>query len=245
MKYLLGLSYDGGAFHGWQVQPGTVTVQKTLQDACEKLFLARPDVTGCSRTDAGVHAKEFFCTVEGSTTVPTERLPNALNALLPEELAVFSSREVSDEFHARYSCRGKEYMYDVCVAAHRQPLKVGYSWQLCRPLDVKAMRNAAKYIVGKHDFAAFCAAGSSAENTVRNVFDLRIEQDGEHIYIFVSADGFLYNMVRIIVGTLVNAGLGKLSMPVNEIISSKTRDNAGPTAPAHGLYLNKVFYDSI
>lgn len=245
MKYLIGLSYDGGAFHGWQVQPGTVTVQKTLQDACAKVFSSRPDVTGCSRTDAGVHAKQFFCTVEGDTSVPCGKLPSALNALLPDELAVHCAREVPDAFHPRYSCRGKEYVYDICVSAYRQPLSARYAWQLCRPLDVDAMRDAAALIVGKHDFSAFCAAGSGIEDAVRTVFGLRVESEGEHVYIYVSADGFLYNMVRIIVGTLVNVGLGKECMPLGEVIASKDRSKAGPTAPAHGLYLNKVFYDGI
>ncbi len=244
MKYLLGISYDGGAFHGWQVQPGTVTVQQTLQDACAKVFTSRPDVTGCSRTDSGVHAKQFFCTVEGKTSVPCENLPSALNALLPDELAVMCAREVDDSFHPRYSCRGKEYVYDISISAYRQPLSARYAWQLCRPLDVDAMRAEAGAIVGKHDFSAFCAAGSGIEDPVRTVFDLRVEKEGDHVYIFVSADGFLYNMVRIIVGTLVNVGLGRSCIPVKEIIASGNRSKAGPTAPAHGLYLNKVFYDS-
>lgn len=243
MKYLIGISYDGGAFHGWQVQPNAVTVQQTLQDACEKVFNSRPLVTGCSRTDAGVHAKEFYCTAEGETTVPADKLPNALNAYLPNELVVFSACVVKNDFHARYSCRGKEYMYDICVSPYRQPLNSRYSWQYCRPLNIDAMREAARVIVGKHDFAAFCASGSSVEDTVRTVYDLRIEAGEGHVYIYVSADGFLYNMVRIIVGTLVNIGAGKSPLSIVEILDSLDRSKAGPTAPAHGLFLNKVFYD--
>ena len=243
MKLLLELSYCGSAYHGWQVQGDAPTVQKTLQDACETLFGQRPPVTGCSRTDSGVHAKQFFCTAEGKFSVPTDRVPAALNALLPEDIAVLSAREVSPDFHARYSCTGKEYLYDICVCRHRDPLTVGRAWQYCRPLDVAAMNEGAGYLCGKQDFASFCAAGSSVSDTVRTVRSLAIEQKGEHLLVRISADGFLYNMVRIIVGTLVEVGRG--AMPpeqVEQILRAADRSTAGPTAPACGLYLNQVFY---
>ncbi len=243
MKILLELAYCGSAYHGWQVQGDALTVQKILQDACEQLFGYRPPVTGCSRTDSGVHAKQFFCTAEGVFSVPVDRIPAALNTLLPEDVSVLDAREVSLDFHARYSCTGKEYFYDICISRYRDPLTVGRAWQYCRPLDVKRMNQAAQYLCGKHDFASFCAAGSSVIDTVRTVSALTAEQAGDHILVRISADGFLYNMVRIIVGTLVEVGRGAMPPEQAErILYAADRSKAGPTAPACGLYLNRVFY---
>lgn len=244
MKYLLNISYDGTNYHGWQVQPGCSTIQGSLQDACERIFTSRPAVTGCSRTDSGVHAFNFYCTAEGVTSVPVDKLATALNTLLPDDITVKSVRVVDDSFHPRYSCNGKEYMYDICLSEHREPLTSRYSWQLCRELDVNRMERASESFVGKHDFSAFCASGSSVVDTVRTVFELRIEKSDKHLHIYVSADGFLYNMVRIIVGTLVDVGLHRDTMTIKEILDSKDRNNAGRTAPANGLFLNRVFYGS-
>lgn len=244
MKVLLELSYDGTDYHGWQVQPGRVTVQSTVQDACERVFGARLPVTGCSRTDSGVHARRFYCTVEGDITVPCERIPAALNSLLPPDISVLSAVAVADSFHPRYDCLGKEYCYSIYTGKVRDPLNYKHSWQLCRPLDAEAMRCAARHFIGTHDFAAFCASGSSVTDTVRTVSSLEIKaEDDGYVKVCVSADGFLYNMVRIIVGTLVKVGMGKLDAEsIDEIIESRDRSKAGNTAPACGLYLNQVFY---
>ncbi len=245
MKYLLCISYEGTCYHGWQVQPGCSTVQQTLQDACRRVFVEGPSITGCSRTDSGVHALNFYCTAEGKTSVPVDKLPTALNTLLPDDIAVKSACVVNDEFHPRYSCNGKEYMYDICISEQREPLKSRYSWQLCRKLDLERMKAAAKQIVGKHDFAAFCASGSSVVDTIRTVREVRIEENGDHLLLYISADGFLYNMVRIIVGTLVDVGLHRDTMTIDEILYSRDRSNAGRTAPANGLFLNQVFYGAL
>lgn len=244
MKILLELSYDGTNYHGWQVQADKVTVQSTLQDACERIFGARLPVTGCSRTDSGVHARRFYCTAAGDITVPCERIPAALNSVLPFDISVLSAVEVNEDFHPRYDCRGKEYCYSIYTGGVRDPLNYKYSWQLCRPLDTDAMRRAARYFIGTHDFAGFCASGSSVTDTVRTVFSLDIEETGDgYVKVYVSADGFLYNMVRIIVGTLVMVGTGRADADgMGDIIATRDRSRAGSTAPACGLYLNRVFY---
>ncbi len=245
MKLLLEIRYDGSGFHGWQVQPDKITVQSCIQDALEKLFGKRYDVTGCSRTDSGVHARQFFCTVDGmsESKISLDRVPRALCALLPDEAAVISCREVPDDFHPRYSCKGKEYEYIINARSCRDPFLRGRAWQLCRELDIPAMERAAKGIEGKHDFSSFCAANASTSDNVRTVEYCRVTEENGIVRINITANGFLYNMVRIITGTLVEAGLGKKEYEdTGKIIERLDRKAAGITAPACGLYLNRVKY---
>ncbi|MCI8331731.1 MAG: tRNA pseudouridine(38-40) synthase TruA [Clostridiales bacterium] len=244
MKILLQLSYDGSAFHGWQVQKNAVTVQETLQDAIQALTGERLPVTGCSRTDAGVHARVFYCTVpeQGLSHIALSKLPSALNAHLPTSVAIEASSMVDDEFHPRYSCKQKEYLYDIYTGPYRDPFCIGRSWQLCKKLDTDRMNKAGRILCGTHDFSSFCAASSSVEDKVRTVSELQIS-DGLHVMMRISADGFLYNMVRIIMGTLVQVGMGKMPPEsVKTILEGKDRALAGATAPACGLYLNRVIY---
>ena len=212
--------------------------------ACDALFGCRCAVTGCSRTDAGVHAREFLCTVafEGEpNAVPADRVPPALNALLPESIAVASCAECSDSFHPRYGIRGKEYVYLLHNSRIRDPFLAGRAFRFPAPLDVNAMSRCAKEFTGRHDFAAFMSSGSKIEDTRRTVFDFTVTEKDGLITFTVSADGFLYNMVRIMVGTLIDAGLGKKTPDdVRRIIESKDRASAGATVPAHGLYLNRI-----
>ncbi len=245
MKLLLEIKYDGGGFHGWQVQPGKVTVQSCIQDAVEKLFGKRYGVTGCSRTDSGVHARQFFCTVDGvdGDRISPDRVPRALCALLPDEVSAVSCREVPNSFHPRYSCKGKEYEYIINARPFRDPFLQGRAWQLCRSLDIAAMERAAAGIVGKHDFSSFCAANASTSDNVREVEYCTVTERDGIVRINIMADGFLYNMVRIITGTLVSVGLGKKEYEnTREIIGKLDRKAAGVTAPACGLYLNRVIY---
>lgn len=243
MKALLKISYDGRNYHGWQVQAGHTTVQQTLQNAVQRVFGQRYPVTGCSRTDAGVHAKEYYCTVEGKLCVPIQKIPAALNSSLPEDIAVIEAMAVEPEFHPRYSCIEKEYVYDICTAPVREPLSYGRSWQLCRSLDLSAINEAARYLCGTHDFKAFCASGSSVDDTCRTISYIGAQQAGEHVILTVRANGFLYHMVRIIAGTLAAVGTGKTAPEqLRDMIDSKDRRCAGITAPAYGLYLNRVFY---
>lgn len=247
MKYLAKIKYLGTDFHGFQVQPELRTVQGELSRALSEVFGEVPRVTGCSRTDAGVHANEFCVKIEcDSATVPAEKLPIAVAQFLPVDLSLFYAEECSEEFHPRYDVVSKEYLYRIINRKIYDPFEYGRAWFLPRSVSevgIERMREAAKYIVGKKDFISFMSEGSDTEDTVREVFYLDIEKCGEFINIRICADGFLYNMVRIIVGTLIEIAYGRFSpSDVEGIIASRDRRLAGMTAPAEGLYLNKVNY---
>ncbi|MFT8887996.1 tRNA pseudouridine(38-40) synthase TruA [Ethanoligenens sp.] len=241
---LLYLRFDGTAYHGWQVQKNSVTVQQTLQDALETILRQRPPVTGCSRTDAGVHARSYACNFHTEHTIPSENLVRALNACLPGDIAVLSCREVPSSFHARYSALEKEYLYQIWNAPVRDPFQRGRMLHVPCPLDDAAMDKAARYFLGRHDFASFRAAGSSVTDTVRTISCSQVRREKEQVFFRVRGNGFLYNMVRIMVGTLLYTAQGKLQpVDIPAVIDSLDRAAAGPTAPAHGLYLNRILYD--
>jgi len=246
MKYLLKLSYCGTDFAGFQVQPNADTVQAALMRAAEKIFTVPCKITGCSRTDSGVHALEYFATLEpgeGGADIPPEKLPFALGSVLPESIAVMAAKRVEDGFAVRRAVSGKEYVYVIWTEPYGNPFLSGRAWKYKKPLDVQQMNEAAKYIVGRQDFASFMASGSDIVDTVRTVSRCEVvkSEDG-CVRIYVAADGFLYNMVRIIVGTLIYVSEGKISPDaVKGIIEAKDRTLAGKTAPADGLYLEKVF----
>lgn len=243
-RVLLTISYDGSAYHGWQVQPNAVTVQETLQDALEKLLGVKTGATGCSRTDAGVHAREFCCHIDCDDAIPDEAFLKGLNALLPDDIGVRAVRSVKSDFHARYDCRGKEYIYYINNTADKDPFLFGYSWNIERKLNIDKMNDFCKRMVGKHDFYAFSSSGRTVETTVRTVTECYVEKKGNMVELHISADGFLYNMVRIIVGTAVAVSDGRIDpRKVEDIFLSRQRDKAGATAPARGLFLNKVYYD--
>lgn len=252
MKILLTLSYLGTDFCGYQIQPKGRTVQGELNAAAKALFGFDCDVTGCSRTDTGVHANTFCATVtkkgEGciETTVDIDRIPLAFNAHLPLDIAVKDARIVDDDFHPRYDVKYKEYVYRIYNFPTRDPMETGRSWHIPYTFDGDAlvkMNRAASSFVGKHDFSAFMASGSTVESTVRDVKYAEVKRDGDVILFKVAADGFLYNMVRIMTGTLVDVARGKIPADaIPEIIESRDRKRAGMTAPAEGLYLNKVVY---
>ena len=241
-KIKLTITYDGTQFHGWQVQKGKKTVQSTLQDAIETVAGKRNPVTGCSRTDAKVHANEFVCHTD-FLNIPCDRIPMAINAHLPETVAVKKAETVPEDFHARYSCIGKEYIYKIFNSHYKDPFLVNRAMFYPKPLDEKVMNKALQAVVGQKDFRAFMAQGSKIEDTVREIKYCDISRDGDMLTLRVAADGFLYNMVRIIVGTAIMSSEKKLTCDdISRIIASCDRKNAGPTAPASGLYLNKVFY---
>lgn len=241
---LLTLRYDGTAYHGWQVQENAVTVQQTLQDAIEAVFGARLPVIGCSRTDAGVHAKMFCVNFRTDSAIPCERIPYALNAHLPDDVGVYACRQVPDDFHARYSCVSKRYRYVIRNSPFRDPFLVGRAAVVPFPLDEALMHAQAQAFVGTHDFASFAAAGGSVEDTVRTVRDASVRRDGKTVLFEVEADGFLYHMVRIMAGTLLDIAGGKLPRGcIPEILHALDRSRAGVTAPPQGLYLQSVQYD--
>ena len=247
MKYYAQIKYIGTDFHGFQVQPGYRTVQGELCLALAQAIGSECKVTGCSRTDAGVHANTFSITVENeNATVPPEKLPLAVARFLPPDLALYHAEEADESFHPRYSVKSKEYLYRIRNTRISDPFDYGRVWLLNPPISddaLKKMKKAATYIVGKKDFATFMAEGSDVSDTVREVFYLDVDRCGNYIEVRICADGFLYNMVRIIVGTLTEVAYGRiLPEDIDKIIASCDRKKAGMTAPAAGLYLNKVNY---
>ncbi len=248
MRILMTIAYDGTNFSGWQKQklPEVRTVEGELEKALRKLF--RDPVLECigaSRTDAGVHALGQRAVVDVETTIPAEKIPLAVRAFLPEDIAVTKAEEVPPEFHPRFDCVKKTYEYRFWNAPAKNPKERLYSAHQAKPLDVEQMNRAASAFIGRHDFAAFCAAGSSVSSTVRTIFDCHAEREGDIVKIFVTGDGFLYNMVRIIAGTLMAVGLGKLlpeTLP--GIIEGGDRRQAGQTAEPQGLTLLEIYYEN-
>ena len=251
MKILLTLSYVGTSYCGYQLQPDKPTVAAELNKATEKAFGFKCNVTGCSRTDSGVHALGYRATVEpcdadNKITVPLERIPVAINCHLPQDISILGAMNVDDDFHPRYDVVKKEYIYKIHASEIRNPFLNGRVMELGKnisALDLEAMKSAAKEFEGEYNFDAFMATGSKITDTCRHIFESEIEVFDNIIQYRVCADGFLYNMVRIIVGTLIDVGKGKISpCDIKKIILSRDRKNAGATAKADGLYLNKVIY---
>ena len=244
-RILLTLRYDGTAYHGWQVQPNGVTVQQVLQDAVERVTGVRSGITGCSRTDAGVHADMFCCAFDSDTPLRGDKLCSALNFHLPRDVSVYDAREVEEEFHPRYYAKGKRYVYRIWNGNQRHPMYEKYAIWLKKPLDVDFLNKVAQDYVGTHDFAAFCGAGSDLQGTTeRTIHSCTVTRQGDLVLFTVEGDGFLYNMVRIMVGTLLEIAAGRFatdSLPA--IIEGRDRTAAGPTAPAQALCLEQVFYE--
>ena len=247
MKYFAKVKYLGSAFHGFQVQPDKRTVQGELCRALELATGVPCKVTGCSRTDAGVHANEFCITIDADgATVPADKLSIAVSRFLPDDLSLFFAKECESDFHPRYDVVSKEYLYRIINKKIYDPFEVGRAWfpqRTFSPDGIARMQEATKHFIGSHDFSAFMSEGSDVTDCVRNIFSLSVTECGDLIEIRISADGFLYNMVRIIVGTLAEIGYGRFSPDdVPAIIESTDRSRAGMTAPPYGLYLNKVTY---
>ena len=242
-RILLNISYDGTAYHGWQVQPNGITVQEVLQNALETLLGERVKVTGCSRTDAGVHAKDFYCHIDCDDKFPPEAFLRGLNSLLPNDIAVKGCKEVAPDFHARYNAKGKTYTYLILNSNKKDAFLSRYTWQIERHLNIEKMNAFAEKIIGTHDFYAFSSSGRTVEDTIRTITDCKVEKQGDIVKLTVTANGFLYNMVRIIVGTAVEVSDGKINEnSVDDILKSKNRNLAGVTAPPQGLFLEKVIY---
>lgn len=243
MKYVLTIAYKGTSYCGWQVQPNNISVQETLQSAIEKAFNTTISLTGCSRTDAGVHAKGFVAAISGELpNIPTESLPLAVNPLLPRDISVLKAEIANEDFHPRYSALGKEYVYVIHNSRIPDPFCEDIAWTFPRHIDEEKANKYCQEFVGKKDFAAFMAAGSKIIDTVREIKYFNCRREGDKVIFTVAADGFLYNMVRIMVGTVAEKAAGTALPSIPEIIESKDRSTAGTTAPAKGLVLNKVFY---
>jgi len=239
----LRLSYDGTNYHGWQRQKNALTVQETLENALSKALKSETRALGCGRTDAGVHAGVYCANFKTEGKIPVERLPLALNSLLPDDIAVAAAAEVEEDFHAVFSCRRKEYTYFIHNAAVRNPFYKNRLYFCPQRLNIEAMRKAASAFLGRHDFRAVRSAGTNVKTTVRTVFCFEIERKHDIISFKICADGFLYNMARAMVGTALYAALGKIHPEdVAELLKRADRSLAGPTAPPQGLYMTGVWY---
>lgn len=239
----LTLEYDGTNFLGWQRQPNRRTVQGVLEKAIEDLTGEKLNMVPCSRTDSGVHANEFITNFHTNSSIPGEKFIYALNNKLPGDVVITKSEEVNEEFHARYHSKGKTYCYTILNRRVPTAIHRNYSYLVKEDLDVEKMIEGSKYFIGTHDFAAFRSLGGSVKTTVRTIHSLDIKKNEDFISIYVSGSGFLYNMVRIMVGTLIEVGKGKINpSQVKSILESGDRKKAGKVVPPMGLTLMKVFY---
>lgn len=243
----LTVAYDGTNYHGWQVQQNGITIESELNRCLTELLGEPVQVIGASRTDAGVHALGNVAIFDTVSPIPAEKISYALNQRLPEDIRIQKSEEVEAEWHPRHCASVKTYEYRIYRGEFPMPVKRLYSYFTYHKLDVKAMQEAAAFLVGEHDFKSFCQVGAQVESTVRTIYTCQVEEQGADLVIRVSGNGFLYNMVRIIAGTLMEVGLGRMQpgdMP--GIIDACDRSAAGPTAPAHGLMLMKYeFADEV
>lgn len=242
--YKMTLSYDGTNYCGFQLQPNGETIQGCLESALSKVYKTQIKIKGCSRTDAGVHARMYVCSFDAPDCVPADKIPLAVRAYLPEDICVTDCQIAPDGFNARYDNCGKTYCYTVNTAKFQDVFTNRFEWHYPKKLDTDKMIKAAKAFVGSHDFSGFMSAGSNVEGTVRTVSELNVVKEGERVKIYIRADGYLYNMVRIIAGTLVMVGNGQIEADdMEEIIKSCDRTRAGITAPACGLTLYEVHYE--
>ncbi len=240
----LFLTYLGTAYHGWQIQSRDVTVEGTLEAATARVVGHPVKLTGCGRTDAGVHAKTYVANFHTDSKIPADRLPYALNTHLPDDIAVTGAREVHAGFNAIGSCARKEYTYQIWNARIRDPFYVHRAWLYPKRLDEHIMKEAAAQFVGTHDFAAVRSVGTETKTTVRTVYYYEVERDGPLISLRVCANGFLYNMARAMAGTVVYCAEGKIAPgDIPAILARGDRTAAGPTVPPGGLYLSHLWYD--
>lgn len=239
----LTVAYDGTDYCGWQVQPNGMTVEEILNRELSALTGEEVKVIGASRTDAGVHAEGNVAVFDTETSIPAERIAYALNCRLPEDIVAVKSEEVPGDWHPRYQCSVKTYEYRILNREMPDPVCRRSTVHVSYPLNLGDMRTAAGYLKGEHDFKSFCSPHTEVKDTVRTVHSLEIEKEGDIITVRISGNGFLYNMVRIIVGTLINVGRGACPPEkVKEILEARDRRKAAATAPAKGLVLKHIRY---
>ncbi|MBL7153806.1 MAG: tRNA pseudouridine(38-40) synthase TruA [Phycisphaerae bacterium] len=243
-KIRLTVQYDGSGYHGWQVQPGEKTIQETLTEAVSSLVGRRTFVHGASRTDAGVHALGQVALFEIDSPIPTENFRDAINDRLPDDIVVTEATEASRSFDLISGPTSKLYRYTIYTGRLRPVMNINHCWHLCAELDIQAMQNAAKLVIGRKDFKSFASGKDKRENTVRTIFRCDVTAEDRWIYVDVEGDGFLYNMVRNIVGTLVDVGIGRWKPEkMIEILEAKDRAAAGRLAPPNGLCLMWIKYE--
>lgn len=237
------MAYRGTAYHGFQIQNNGITVQQVTEACVSKVLNEKVVIQGCSRTDAGVHAKQFCFSVQTNSQISNLGFVRGVNGELPEDISILSCEEAASDFHARFSCLGKEYVYLLHNSECKNPFETDLSYHYRRKFNAALVQEAAAHFIGTHDFRSFCSNANANANTIRSIYDFRIIAKESKIEMLVQGDGFLYNMVRIIVGTLLDINEGKiLIQELDGIMQAGDRKLAGRTAPAHGLYLHRVFY---
>lgn len=240
----LTIEYDGRDFNGWQKQPDKLNIQGTIENAIKAITGEDVELNASGRTDAGVHAYAQVANFKTNSNLPTEKFPVAINSKLKKSIIIKSAEEVDERFHSRLTCKRKTYRYVINNSYTGTAIYRNLEYHMPSKLDIEKMREAAKYFEGEHDFKAFKASGTSSKSSVRTIYEAKVYQIDEKIYIELTGNGFLYNMVRIIAGTLVEVGIGKiLPEQISTIIKEGKRENAGKTLPAHGLYLLNVEYE--
>ena len=241
----LTVAYDGTNYHGWQIQPNGVTIEQKLNEALSALFGESIKVTGASRTDAGVHSLGNVCIFDTETRMPAEKISYAVNQRLPEDIVIQDSCEVPMDFHPRFTKSRKTYEYRILNRKFRMPTRRLDTYFYHYDLDVEKMKEAASYLVGEHDFKSFCTVGAQVETTVRTIYDLTVTKEEDVIKIRVTGNGFLYNMVRILAGTLILVGIHEREPEdMTRVLAACDRTAAGPTAPACGLTMVGISYET-
>ena len=239
----LTVAYDGTNYSGWQIQPNAPTVEQVLDSAVYALTGEKVHVTGASRTDAGVHGLGNVAVFDTESTIPGERFSYALNRYLPEDVSIQESRQVADTFHPRHCNTRKTYEYKILNTTFPVPQLRNYSWHVSGKIDVDKMQEAAELLLGEHDFKSFCCVRTQTETTIRRIYSLDVRREDDFVILSITGNGFLYNMVRIIAGTLVQIGKGQLCAgDIKQMLELKDRTLAGQTAPPQGLTLMKIEY---
>lgn len=242
-RILLRVAYDGTNYHGWQFQPGIITIESVLNEALSNMLKEDIKVIGASRTDTGVHSLGTIAVFDTESKIPGEKFTYALNQKIPEDIRVVESKEVDISFHPRHQNSEKTYEYKIWNDKFEQPVNRLYSFFVHHELDIDKMQEGANYLIGEHDFKSFCSVNTTAETTVRTIYDIKVFKEDKMITIRVTGSGFLYNMVRIIAGTLIDVGKGRRKPEdVKVMLEALDREKAGPTAPAHGLTLYSYKY---
>ena len=240
----LTIEYDGKDFNGWQKQPNKLNIQGTIEKAIQELTGEEVELNASGRTDAGVHALNQVANFKTNSNIPIEKIAIALNSKLKKSILIKKAEEVDENFHSRLTCKRKTYRYVINNSQYGTAIYRSMECHIPQKLDIEKMQKAAKYFEGEHDFKAFKASGTSSKSSVRTIYKAKVFKDAERIYIELTGNGFLYNMVRIIAGTLVDVGIGNIEPEqIENIINEGKRQNAGKTLPAHGLFLVNVEYD--
>jgi len=237
------IEYDGKKFGGWQKQPTNLNIQGEIEQAIKEITGEEVELIASGRTDAGVHSLGQTANFKTNSTIEIDKIPYAINSKLKKSIVIKSAEEVDENFHSRYNCKGKKYRYIINNSSQGTAIYRGLECHIPQKLDIEKMQEAIKHFEGEHDFKGFKASGTSSKSSVRTIYKAEVKQEGERIIIELTGNGFMYNMVRIISGTIVDVGLGKIKPEeIPEIIKAEDRSKAGKTLPAHGLYLVEVYY---